>query len=350
MDCSAFFTRRPEALRDAFSLVPEYLRVDEDVVSLSEYSVPLGRRFRALKLWAVLRCYGRDGLQARDPRARAARRRSSRAGSATSRAGRSARRATSRSSASGATAPTRRTRRCSSASTPAGEVFLSHTRLDGRFVLRLAIGNARTTEDDVRLPGTSAARGSCAGREACRLRAIATQEGEDAVRPGDDDVRRLDAARRGASPESTATRTASSSPSSPAKASRSVVSSPGVERPRDACARDERPHRGALVGVDRRTHLEHHPAPPRHEAPGGGGVGDAGQVGTRRGLVVGAAEVERDAQSAFCSAGQSTPRANGRDPLGPRRRLRRELEAVLADDRDSLDADAARRPAPTAGR
>ena len=64
MDCSAFFTRRPDALRAAFSLVPEYLRADEDVVSLSELSLPLGRRFRALKLWAVLRCYGRDGLQA----------------------------------------------------------------------------------------------------------------------------------------------------------------------------------------------------------------------------------------------------------------------------------------------
>ena len=64
MDCSAFWSRRPDDLRNAFSLVPEYLRVSEDVVSLSEYGMPLGRRFRALKLWAVLRCHGREGLQA----------------------------------------------------------------------------------------------------------------------------------------------------------------------------------------------------------------------------------------------------------------------------------------------
>ena len=53
-----------DALRAAFSLVPDYLRSDEGTVSLSEFSQPLGRRFRALKLWAVLRCYGREGLQA----------------------------------------------------------------------------------------------------------------------------------------------------------------------------------------------------------------------------------------------------------------------------------------------
>ena len=55
----------PTTCARAFSLVPEYLRVSEEVVSLSEYSPALGRRFRALKLWAVLRCYGREGLQER---------------------------------------------------------------------------------------------------------------------------------------------------------------------------------------------------------------------------------------------------------------------------------------------
>ena len=65
MGCSALWTRRPDDLRAAFSLVPEYLRVREEVASLSEYSPALGRQFRALKLWAVLRCYGREGLQQR---------------------------------------------------------------------------------------------------------------------------------------------------------------------------------------------------------------------------------------------------------------------------------------------
>ena len=51
---------RPDDLRAAFSLVPEFLRTPdaEDALSLSEYGPALGRRFRALKLWAVLRCYG----------------------------------------------------------------------------------------------------------------------------------------------------------------------------------------------------------------------------------------------------------------------------------------------------
>ena len=65
MDCSTMWTRRPDDFRRAFSLVPEYLRSGDEVPSLSEHSIPLGRRFRALKLWTVLRCYGRSGLQER---------------------------------------------------------------------------------------------------------------------------------------------------------------------------------------------------------------------------------------------------------------------------------------------
>jgi aromatic-L-amino-acid/L-tryptophan decarboxylase len=65
MDCSLLWSRRPDALRNAFSVIPEYLRTPdaEDALSLSEYGPALGRRFRALKLWAVLRCHGASGLR-----------------------------------------------------------------------------------------------------------------------------------------------------------------------------------------------------------------------------------------------------------------------------------------------
>lgn len=64
VDCSIFYTRRPDVLRQAFSLIPEYLQTAQDprAVNLMDYGVPLGRRFRALKLWFVLRSYGREGL------------------------------------------------------------------------------------------------------------------------------------------------------------------------------------------------------------------------------------------------------------------------------------------------
>jgi aromatic-L-amino-acid/L-tryptophan decarboxylase len=149
MDCSLLWTSRPDDLRRAFSLVPEYLRTSEEVESLSEYGPALGRRFRSLKLWAVLRCYGREGLQSRIREAvrladlfeswvRAepgweicAPRHFSlvcfrREGSDDENE-----------------AIVERVNR-------SGELFLSHTRLDGRYVLRLAVGNERTTEADVR--------------------------------------------------------------------------------------------------------------------------------------------------------------------------------------------------------
>ena len=148
MGCSVLWTARPDDFRRAFSLVPEYLRTPDEVISLSEVSIPLGRPFRALRLWAVLRCYGRAGLQAMirehvrlaalfeewvldEP---------------------------------GWEVCAARTfsvvcfRRDGSDDeneallervNATGEIFISHTRLDGRYVLRLAIGNARTTEADV---------------------------------------------------------------------------------------------------------------------------------------------------------------------------------------------------------
>ncbi|MBA3428003.1 MAG: aminotransferase class V-fold PLP-dependent enzyme [Actinobacteria bacterium] len=150
MDCSALWTRRPDDLRAAFSLVPEYLRVSEEVASLSEFSPVLGRRFRALKLWAVLRCYGRQGLQERireavrlavlfedwvraEPGWELAAPRPFSLVCFRREGGDEENEALLERVNAG------------------GEIFLSHTRLNGRYVLRLAVGSARTTEQDVKL-------------------------------------------------------------------------------------------------------------------------------------------------------------------------------------------------------
>jgi len=149
MDCSALWTRRPDDFRDALSLVPEYLRVGEEVVSLSEVALPLGRRFRALKLWAVLRCHGREGIQAmiREHVRLAAVFESwvrDEPGWEVS-ASRHFSLVCFRRDASDEENEALLARVNAS-----GEAFLSHTRLGGRYVLRLAVGNLRTTEDDLR--------------------------------------------------------------------------------------------------------------------------------------------------------------------------------------------------------
>src|SRR5579859_2822669 len=69
VDCSVFYTRKPDMVKAALSLVPEYLRnsqsAGEDVPNLMDYGVSLGRRFRSLKLWMILRYFGHEGLAAR---------------------------------------------------------------------------------------------------------------------------------------------------------------------------------------------------------------------------------------------------------------------------------------------
>jgi aromatic-L-amino-acid decarboxylase len=64
IDCSVLYTRRPEVLRETFSLVPEYLKTtDSAEINYMDYGLQLGRRFRALKLWLVLEHYGLDRLR-----------------------------------------------------------------------------------------------------------------------------------------------------------------------------------------------------------------------------------------------------------------------------------------------
>ena len=64
-DCSAHFVKDPTALTSTLSILPEYLKSkeSEDIIDYRDWSIPLGRRFRALKLWFVIRYYGVGGLQ-----------------------------------------------------------------------------------------------------------------------------------------------------------------------------------------------------------------------------------------------------------------------------------------------
>jgi aromatic-L-amino-acid decarboxylase len=156
MDCSALYVRDLELLRRAFSLVPEYLRTPEESVrNYMDYGLQLGRRFRALKLWFVLRYFGAEGLRER-------------LRSHIELAQEFARWIEDDpdweilaphplSVVCFRYAPTGKSEselesmnaRIMDAANASGEMFLSHTKIEGRFALRLAIGNLQTTRDDV---------------------------------------------------------------------------------------------------------------------------------------------------------------------------------------------------------
>jgi aromatic-L-amino-acid decarboxylase len=150
VDLSVLYTSRPDILRQTFSLIPEYLRSRQDPRALNymEYGVPLGRRFRALKLWFIMRYYGRDAIAhmieehirwaqelavaiAADPDFEIC-------------------------------APARMSVVCFRKKAAdkeneaivervnaTGEIYLSHTMLHDRYVIRIAIGNMGTTRDHV---------------------------------------------------------------------------------------------------------------------------------------------------------------------------------------------------------
>ena len=158
MDCSVLYTRRPDLLKRAFQHLPEYLVVSgsKDVVNLMDYGIALGRRFRALKLWFVIRHFGVEGLASLiREHIRIARRlaewidadpeferladgqfstavfRHCPAGLAGNRLDEHNARVLEKVNAT-------------------REVYLSHTRVRGSYALRIAIGNIHTTEVHVR--------------------------------------------------------------------------------------------------------------------------------------------------------------------------------------------------------
>jgi len=155
VDCSVLFVRDPDLLRRAFSIVPDYLTTSETgVTNLMDYGVQLGRRFRALKLWMVLRRFGVEGLQAR------IRHHCSMARDFAAwvevEPGLELVAPVPFSTICFRAVPDlppeeqdRFNERLVNEVNAAGPVFISHTRLRNRYVLRLAIGNLRTTPQHV---------------------------------------------------------------------------------------------------------------------------------------------------------------------------------------------------------
>jgi aromatic-L-amino-acid decarboxylase len=147
VDCSALWTRRPEAFHEAFALVPEYLAATEAAIDIKDYGPALGRRFRALKLWFVLRWYGAEGVRALiREHVRLAQLFAS---------------LVEAEAGWEVVAPHPFSLVCfrnidgdndeiARKATATGELFVASSKLRGQAIIRLAIGNAGTTEADVR--------------------------------------------------------------------------------------------------------------------------------------------------------------------------------------------------------
>jgi aromatic-L-amino-acid/L-tryptophan decarboxylase len=163
-DLSVLYSRHMDVLKRAFSLVPEYLKTTETeaVRNGMDYGIQLGRRFRALKLWMVIRYFGHEGLSARiREHCRLARLFAAWVEESPDWellapvpfsliCFRAAARIDGETESTRAARLDRLNEALMNNLNAAGEIFFSHTRLQGVFTLRLAIGNIRTTEAHVR--------------------------------------------------------------------------------------------------------------------------------------------------------------------------------------------------------
>ena len=158
VDLSAFYCRRMDVVRRAFSLVPDYLQTPDEARgarNLMDTGIQLGRRFRALKLWMVIREFGADGLRDVLSRHIALARQFAGWVDADPDFERMAPVPFSvvcfraRPVGVAETALDALNERLIESVNASGAVFLSHTRLHGHFVLRLAIGHQRTQESHV---------------------------------------------------------------------------------------------------------------------------------------------------------------------------------------------------------
>ncbi len=159
IDASVLFTCKPDILKQAFSLVPEYLKTSEDkiVENYMDYGVQLGRRFRSLKLWFVIRYFGKQGIINRLKEHL--------------RLGQQFAKWIDENQIFERMAPTPFSTICFRAHPPAinneedlnqlnekllnninatGRLFLTHTKLNGKFVIRLVISGIRTEEKHVK--------------------------------------------------------------------------------------------------------------------------------------------------------------------------------------------------------
>ncbi|HEY0156722.1 MAG TPA: pyridoxal-dependent decarboxylase [Thermoanaerobaculia bacterium] len=143
VDCSVLYTRRPEVLRETFSLVPEYLKTtDTAEINYMDYGLQLGRRFRALKLWLVLEHYGLERLREVIR---------GHVGLAERLAEELRRREDVEVISQSFSVVVFRLRAGDEATmalleeyNASGKLFVSHTKLDGRYCVRVAIGNGAT--------------------------------------------------------------------------------------------------------------------------------------------------------------------------------------------------------------